>query len=276
METKNFQGINRREQLRLCRVLLYPLNRLETHVTLPVSHIKVINRASLFILRRRLHINTALNLTNMSKPSILLIPGSFALPEFYNSVVDAVVAKGYEIRALHLPSVGLKTGQGREGELPTMYDDAAFIAKEAERLADEGKEVILIGHSYGGVPVTQSPKGLGAKERQMQGKLGGIVSLAYITSLVPAVGTSAAGVVADVPKEHQLDLKIDVRFSPFSFLPLPFSFIRSSLTSVIGTRLDVPRPALGNCCSCIVVPFPRRRRGLDQKIPQALRCQLRR
>lgn len=133
-------------------------------------------------------------------------------------VVDPVVAKGYEIRALHLPSVGLKTGQGRAGAPPTMYDDAAFIAKEAKRLADEGKEVILIGHSYGGVPVTQSVNGLGIKERQKQGKTGGIVNLAYITSLVPPVGTSAAGVLADVPKEHQIDLKTDVCFFPVSFL----------------------------------------------------------
>jgi hypothetical protein len=107
-----------------------------------------------------------------------------------------------------------------------MYDDAAFIAKEAERLADEGKDVILVGHSYGGVPVTQSAKGLGTKERQKQGKTGGIVNLAYITSLVPAVGTSAAGMLADVPKEYQLDLKTDVRFFHFAFLPF-LSFIFS-------------------------------------------------
>ena len=164
----------------------------------------------------------------MSKPSILLIPGSFALPEFYTPVVDAVAAKGYEIRALHLPTVGLATGQGREGAPPTMYDDADFIAKEAERLADEGKKVILIAHSYGGVPVTQSVKGLGTEERQKQGKPGGVVGLAYLTCVVPAVGTSAAGVLADVPKEHQLELKIDVRLFTFSssfsspFRPSPF------------------------------------------------------
>ena len=166
----------------------------------------------------------------MSKPSILLIPGSFALPEYYDTVVEAVAAKGYEIWGLHLPSVGLETGQGREGAPPTMYDDAAFIAKEAEKLADEGKDVILIGHSYGGVPVTQSAEGLGKEERQKQGKSGGLVRLAYITSLVPAVGTSAAGVLADVTKEYQIDLKIDVRFSPFLFSPsFPLSFPFSCL-----------------------------------------------
>ena len=170
--------------------------------------------------------NIIINLTDMSKPSILFIPGSFSLPEFYDPVMDAVAAKGYEIRGLHLPSVGLKAGQGREGTPPTMYDDATFIAKEAERLADEGKDVILIAHSYGGVPVTESIKGLGTKDRQKQGKPGGIVHLAYITSVVPAVGTSAAGVLADVPTEHQMDLKIDVRFSSFpSFIPFHLSLL---------------------------------------------------
>lgn len=152
----------------------------------------------------------------MSKPSILLIPGSFALPEFYDPIIDAVAAKGYSIRGLHLPSVGLSALKGREGAPPTMYDDAAFIANEAKKLADEGKDVVLIGHSYGGIPVTQSLKGVGKEERGKQGKKGGVVRLAYITSLVPAVGVAALGVLADVPKEQQLDLKVDVRSCPHS------------------------------------------------------------
>lgn len=148
----------------------------------------------------------------MSKPSILLIPGSFGLPEFYDPIVNAVAAQGYEIRALHYPSVGLKTGP-REGVPPSMYDDAAFIAEETEKLADEGKDVVLIAHSYGGVPTSQSIKGLGKEERVKAGKEGGVVNLAYMTALVPALGVSAMGVLSDVPKEQQLDLKIDVYMS---------------------------------------------------------------
>jgi pimeloyl-ACP methyl ester carboxylesterase len=146
----------------------------------------------------------------MSKPSILLITGSFGLPEFYDDVVNPVAAKGYEIRALHSPSVGLKTGP-RPGAPPSMYDDAAFIAKETEKLADEGKDVLLIAHSYGGVPTTQSTKGLSKEERSRLGKKGGVVKLAYVTCLVPPVGTNAAGLLTDIPAENRVDLKIDVR-----------------------------------------------------------------
>ncbi|KIW65443.1 hypothetical protein PV04_07702 [Phialophora macrospora] len=147
-------------------------------------------------------------MASTSKPSILLIPGSFALPEFYEPVFELVRAKGYDIQGLHKPTVGLSARQPRPGPLPTMYDDAAYIAGEAEKLADEGKDVILVPHSYGGVPASQSTKGLSKKERQEAGKPGGIVSIAYLTCLTPAPGQSAKDVLATVPPENQINLTV--------------------------------------------------------------------
>lgn len=95
-----------------------------------------------------------------------------------------------------------------------MYEDAALIAKEVEKLADEGKDVILIPHSYGGVPTTQSTKGLSKSERQKEGKKGGVVRIAYMTALVPAVGATGMSVLANAPEENRIDFKIDVRLHP--------------------------------------------------------------
>ena len=145
----------------------------------------------------------------MPKPTILLGPGSFALPEFYDPVMEPVATKGYEIRGLHLPSVSVKS-ETRDGGPPTMYDDAAFIATAIAKIADGGKDVVLIAHSYGGVPATESTKGLGKQERQNQGKKGGVVNIAYMTAIVPAIRTAAMSVLADVPPDQQLNLKIDV------------------------------------------------------------------
>lgn len=153
----------------------------------------------------------------MSKRSLLLIPGAFAVPDLYDSLVNAVAAKGYEIKALHMPSVAPATGP-KEGEPPTMYDDAAFIAKEAERLADEGKDVIIMTHSYGGVPGTESVRGLSKTERQKQGKKGGIVRLAYMTSLVLAVGDSATSAQGDI--KEQAPFTLDVRPPPHPSHPI--------------------------------------------------------
>ncbi|OKP01369.1 hypothetical protein PENSUB_7359 [Penicillium subrubescens] len=105
----------------------------------------------------------------MVKPIILIVPGGFTLPELYSDVITHVASKGYPIEALHLPSVGYKTS------VPgTMQDDAAFIASEISKHADEGKDVVLIAHSYGGLPATESAKELSKADRQRQGKSGGL------------------------------------------------------------------------------------------------------
>jgi len=91
-----------------------------------------------------------------------------------------------------------------------MYDDASFVAKEVQVLVGEGKNVILICHSYGGTPTSQSTKGLSRAERQAEGKEGGIVRLAYMTAVVPALGASAQDVLADLPPENQTSMKMDV------------------------------------------------------------------
>ncbi|KAI0100527.1 Alpha/beta hydrolase fold-1, partial [Nemania sp. FL0031] len=128
----------------------------------------------------------------MSKPYFVLVTGSFAPPLFYDNLVEGITAKGYDIKVLHLPTVGLGPGQGRDGPAPSMHDDAAYIAKEVEALADEGRKIILVAHSYGGMPATESTKGLSIEERRAVGKKGGIIRLAYKTVLLTPVGDPAS------------------------------------------------------------------------------------
>lgn len=146
----------------------------------------------------------------MSKPSIIFIPGSYILLPVYQPLLDAISTAGYEIRGIHPPTVGVSSRQGRDGPARSMYEDAAVISQEAEKLADQGKDVILMGHSYAGIPMSQSTEGLGKKERKAQGKPGGIVHLAYIACLVPALGDSAASLLGRFPDEKRPPVSIDV------------------------------------------------------------------
>jgi alpha-beta hydrolase superfamily lysophospholipase len=61
----------------------------------------------------------------MDKPTILIVPGGFTLPELYSDVISHVASEGYSVQALHLPSIGYKT--------------AAFIASEISSHAKKAK-----------------------------------------------------------------------------------------------------------------------------------------
>ncbi|UPK89679.1 hypothetical protein LCI18_000614 [Fusarium solani-melongenae] len=149
----------------------------------------------------------------MTRPSLLIVPGASGLPEFYDPFIEAVTEKGYDIKALHIPSVGLAT------------DDAEFIAKHVRELADLGHDVILITHSYGGTPATESVKGLTKKERQKQSLRGGIIGIAYMTSLVPNIRGSAGAIKAaflDEEKENGWFYYLDIpKLAELSFLNMP-------------------------------------------------------
>lgn len=101
----------------------------------------------------------------MGALSIVIVPAASAVPLIYEQVIDGVVANGYDTQVLHIPSVGLVGNGVRDGAPPTMYDDAAFIAAHVNDLADAGRDVLLVMHSYGGTAGTQSVQGLSKIER---------------------------------------------------------------------------------------------------------------
>jgi hypothetical protein len=75
----------------------------------------------------------------MSKPFILLIPGSFAPPHIYDPVITLLRASGFSAVALQLPST-----QKRMPLKPaTMMDDADVIARGVEGVLGQGREVVV-------------------------------------------------------------------------------------------------------------------------------------
>lgn len=118
--------------------------------------------------------------------TIVFVPGSFAPVDLYTDFVGVLEKNGLEIVLVDTPSVGR-----REGKPPaTMTDDVNEISEVVLRLMDQGKEVILVTHSYGGIPGTQSLEKLSRKARGAEGKKGGIRKVVYLTSVVLQVGVS--------------------------------------------------------------------------------------
>ncbi|KIW18350.1 hypothetical protein PV08_02638 [Exophiala spinifera] len=135
-----------------------------------------------------------LNVSAGPAPTVVIIPGSFSSAYFYDEIVHQLRMNGFEAAAYDLPSASRMPPQ----PAATLANDAAFFHDIAQKIADQGKDIVFVTHSYGGVVGTEASKGLTKAERQADGKEGGLVRLVYLTSVVPSVGNSLADTMGDL------------------------------------------------------------------------------
>lgn len=120
------------------------------------------------------------------KPTIILIPGAWHKGPTFEPVATILRDQGYEAETITLPSAGGPAST-------TAYDDAEHIQRQyLEPLISSKRNVILLMHSYAGVPGTESVKGFARKDLAAQGKKGGVVGLVYLSSFIVPAGASVA------------------------------------------------------------------------------------
>lgn len=121
-----------------------------------------------------------------SKPTIVLVPGAWHSPSHYSTLLTLIQRAGYPTASSRLPSVGSPTPL-----TATVEQDAHFIRdKMLLPLIDSGTDVLLVLHSYGGIPGAAAAKGLSKAEREKVGQEGGIVGLVLIVAIVVREGDS--------------------------------------------------------------------------------------
>ncbi|KAL2070663.1 hypothetical protein VTL71DRAFT_13689 [Oculimacula yallundae] len=142
--------------------------------------------------------------------AFLIVPGSFTPPTLYTKIISLLQAQNYLASVIPLQSASERP-QGPA----TFEEDASAIHSALLALVEEGKDVVLVMHSYGGYPGTEASKGLSKKEREKEGKEGGIVRLVYMAAFIPAVGGSIVGGLGEnVP--DSIKLAGDYMTLPFS------------------------------------------------------------
>ncbi|KAK3116867.1 hypothetical protein LTR53_002307 [Teratosphaeriaceae sp. CCFEE 6253] len=124
-------------------------------------------------------------------PSIILIPGSFSPANFYYGIVKSLMQAGYEAVVYDLPSASRKP----PARAATLVEDAAFFHREAEKLAGQGKEVVLVPHSYGGLVASECVKGLSRVERDAANEVGCVSKIIWLMCVIPPEGSSLQAVL---------------------------------------------------------------------------------
>lgn len=120
------------------------------------------------------------------KPTIVLVPGAWHSSKHYEIISNLIQQVGYPTASSSLPSVIAKTPKS-----VTVATDSAYVHHSILLpLVNEGKENILVCHSYGGIPGAAGAKSLSKAEQSAAGKSGGIIGLVFIAGLVCNEGVS--------------------------------------------------------------------------------------
>ena len=100
-------------------------------------------------------------------PSVVLVHGAFADGSSWSRVIPRLQKRGYRVTAVQLP-------------LTSLADDVAATRRVIDR---QPGDVVLVGHSWGGVVVTEA------------GNAPTVKALVYLSALVPDSGESAQGLL---------------------------------------------------------------------------------
>ncbi|KAL2842646.1 alpha/beta-hydrolase [Aspergillus pseudodeflectus] len=115
------------------------------------------------------------------KPIFVLVPGASQNPAHYAYLLHLLQSAGYGVSTGLLPSIGA-TGP------VTASNDADYVRNRLLLpLLDVGnQDVILISHSYSGMPASAAARGLGPAERRAAGKSTAVLGQIFIaTILIP-------------------------------------------------------------------------------------------
>lgn len=117
----------------------------------------------------------------MSKPTILLVGGAWHTADYLGPLATVLEVSGYPAVPLGLPSVGAIPPK------PDFGDDVALVRSTVSKLISEGKRVLAVLHSYGGIVGTEALQGFNDASKDGAGVLLGLL---YIATMLPKKGDS--------------------------------------------------------------------------------------
>lgn len=122
-----------------------------------------------------------------SLPVLVFVPGAWHTPACFHKVIERLERLGYKCLSITLAAVG------RNPPITSLDEDVSAIRTVVTNEVDAGNDVVMVMHSYGGVPANNSLKGLSKAERSKEGKNGGVIKLAMIAAFLIPEGASVQG-----------------------------------------------------------------------------------
>ncbi|KAF4625155.1 hypothetical protein G7Y89_g13016 [Cudoniella acicularis] len=114
-----------------------------------------------------------------SRTVFVLVPGASQSPSHYGYLLHLLHSRGYPTFSALLPSTG-------SGKNVTTQDDTDYVRERMllPILDTEEHDVIMVMHSYSGVPGSAAALGLGKADRAAKGKSTSVLGQIFISSLL--------------------------------------------------------------------------------------------
>ncbi|KAL1988106.1 hypothetical protein VTN96DRAFT_1137 [Rasamsonia emersonii] len=173
-------------------------------------------------------------MSTATKPTIVIVQGSFQTPLFYGALLTGLLDAGYPVIHPRLPSCT----NVDDADFPTrtLTDDSLAVTVAIQRLVEaEGKTVVVVMHSYGGLVGSNAiPEELSYSYRQSRGFAGGVIHLFYFCAFILGKGQSVLGVFGESPNN---DVRPDGRFCIRNGAKILFNDLPDSEAALWESRL---------------------------------------
>ena len=126
----------------------------------------------------------------MSKPAFVLVPGACLSTSVFSSFLPRLQALGHSTLTLQVASAN----PPGDLHLASAVSDAATLRQDLLSIldSDDGLDIVIVLHSYAGIPGGGAVKGLSKKTRAEEGKKGGIVGVIWLAALLLPEGKDVA------------------------------------------------------------------------------------
>lgn len=129
----------------------------------------------------------------MARPTILFVPGAWHSPLCFALVGRLLEDHGYSTEYVTMPSVGALP------PLPNFDQDVAKVRKHIKTQVETGQEVVVVCHSYGGVPASEAILDLDLASRRARGLPGGVVHLFFCCAFLLPEGNGLSKATGGKP-----------------------------------------------------------------------------
>jgi pimeloyl-ACP methyl ester carboxylesterase len=119
--------------------------------------------------------------------TVVLVPGAWHSPKPFEDVGNILKASKYKVKYVTLASVGANP------PLENFNADVEAIQSVLQSEVGKGQKIVLVVHSYGGLPGCEAVKGFDLATRKQEGKIGGVGHIFFCASFVIDVHKSLIG-----------------------------------------------------------------------------------